>query len=77
MVAEAIRVFEANVADYPESWNVYDSLGEALAEAGRTEEAIHNYRRSLELNPDNRGAVRMLERLRSGAAAQGHPPPGG
>jgi hypothetical protein len=32
--------------------------------AGRTEEAIANYERSLELNPDNTNAVTMLARLR-------------
>jgi predicted Zn-dependent protease len=59
----AVTVFEANVEAYPESFNVYDSLAEALAAAGETEEAIRNYARSLELNPDNTNAIRMLQRL--------------
>jgi hypothetical protein len=33
-------------------------------ERGDKELAITNYERSLELNPDNRNAVRMLRRLR-------------
>jgi hypothetical protein len=69
MVDEAIRVFEANVADYPESWNVHDSLGEALMKAGKSEAAIRSYERSLELNPENAGAERALGRLRSGPHA--------
>jgi CubicO group peptidase (beta-lactamase class C family) len=58
---EAIALFELNVELYPESWNVYDSLGEAQLEKGLREEALANYRRSLELNPENRGARRVLE----------------
>jgi CubicO group peptidase (beta-lactamase class C family) len=59
----AVTVFEVNVEAYPESFNVYDSLAEALAAAGETEEAIRNYARSLELNPGNTNAIRMLQRL--------------
>jgi hypothetical protein len=32
--------------------------------AGRAEEAIANYERSLELNPDNANAVTVLARIR-------------
>jgi len=52
----SIAIFRYNVNRYPESWNVYDSLGEALMNAGKKEEAIRNYKKSLELNPDNEGA---------------------
>jgi tetratricopeptide (TPR) repeat protein len=47
----AIAVFERNVADHPDSWNVHDSLGEALAAAGRTAEAIAHYEHARELAP--------------------------
>ncbi|UCE03329.1 MAG: tetratricopeptide repeat protein [Candidatus Latescibacterota bacterium] len=63
-IEEAIQVFRLNTEAYPESWNTYDSLGEALVEAGRIEEAITNYERSLDLNPENAAAARMLARLR-------------
>lgn len=36
-VTEAVKVFKLNVDLYPDSWNVYDSYGEALAAAGDTE----------------------------------------
>ena len=62
---DAIRVFEQNVADHPGSWNVYDSLGEALAADGQTEQAIKAYERSLELNPKNAGGAEALKRLRA------------
>ena len=63
MVGEAIEVFELNVAAYPEAFNTYDSLGEAYMTAGNNELAVANYRRSLELNPDNTNATAMLARL--------------
>jgi tetratricopeptide (TPR) repeat protein len=64
MTGDAIDIFELNVEAYPEAFNTYDSLGEALMAAGRHDEAIANYERSLELNPDNANAVTMLARLR-------------
>jgi len=63
---EAARVFELNTEVFPESWNTWDSLGEALMEAGDTEAAIANYERSLQLNPNNANAVEMISRMRGG-----------
>jgi CubicO group peptidase (beta-lactamase class C family) len=63
-VKDAIEVFKQNVADHPESWNVYDSLGEAYAADGNKELAIRNYERSLELNPGNAGGREALKKLR-------------
>ncbi len=51
---------------YPDSWNAWDSLGEAAAKAGRNEQAIANYRKSLELNPNNKNGQAMLEKLTKG-----------
>ncbi|HUX06199.1 MAG TPA: tetratricopeptide repeat protein [Acidobacteriota bacterium] len=62
-VAEAIELFKMNVAAFPESANVYDSLGEAYMKHGDTEPAIANYRKSLELNPDNENAKSKLSEL--------------
>jgi CubicO group peptidase (beta-lactamase class C family) len=41
-VEDAIPVLKQNVADYPRSFNVYDSLAEAYAAAGERELAIEN-----------------------------------
>jgi glyoxylase-like metal-dependent hydrolase (beta-lactamase superfamily II) len=59
----AIAVFEINVEHFPNSWNVYDSLGEAYAATGETERAIQLYRRSVEVNPNNTNGVQAIERL--------------
>lgn len=62
-VNEAIEVLNLNVEAYPAAFNTYDSLGEAYMTNGNTELAIKNYRKSLELNPQNTGATQMLKRL--------------
>jgi tetratricopeptide (TPR) repeat protein len=56
MVDRAIEVFERNTRDYPESWNVWDSLGEAYAAQGDNEKAIVNYSKALEMAPDGQKA---------------------
>ncbi|MGH9906168.1 MAG: DUF3471 domain-containing protein [Pyrinomonadaceae bacterium] len=45
--------------------NTYDSLGEAYMVNGDKELAIQNYKKSLELNPQNTNAVDMIKRLES------------
>ncbi len=60
---EAIRIFQLNIETYPQSSNVYDSLGEAYMDDGDKAQAIVNYRKSLQLNPRNYGAIKMLQKL--------------
>ena len=60
---EAVEIFKLNVEAYPQGFNTYDSLGEAYMTSGNNELAIQNYKKSLELNPQNTGAVAMLKRL--------------
>ena len=64
-IKEAIEVFKLNVTLFPDSWNVYDSLGEAYAEGGNKELAIKNYERSIELNPKNDTCKEILKKLKS------------
>lgn len=51
-IDEAIGIFRKNVADHPQSWNTYDSLGEALAARGDKPAAIGQYRKALEMVAD-------------------------
>jgi CubicO group peptidase (beta-lactamase class C family) len=62
-IAEAIAVFKANAEMYPQSANVYDSLGEAYLANGDKSLAGANYKKSLELNPQNQNAVNVLKKL--------------
>jgi len=61
---EAIEVFKLNVTLFPDSWNAYDSLGEAYTEEGNKDLAIKNYERSIELNPKNDAGKEMLKKLK-------------
>ncbi|HEX7316808.1 MAG TPA: serine hydrolase [Pyrinomonadaceae bacterium] len=60
---ESIAVFSLNAELYPQSFNVYDSLADAYTETGDKALAIKNYRRALELNPQNKNATEMLKKL--------------
>lgn len=62
-IKEAIEIFKLNVAVYPEGFNTYDSLGEAYLANNERELAIMNYRKSLELNPQNTNATDVLKRI--------------
>ena len=60
---EAIALLKLNVEFYPQSSNTYDSLAEAYMNAGEKDLAITNYKKSLELNPQNANAREMLKKL--------------
>ena len=59
--ADAIEVFKINVALYPESDNVYDSLGEGYLKSGDSLQAYENYKMALELDNGNRRAKRYID----------------
>jgi len=59
----ATVIFEINRNEFPASFNVYDSYGEALMNAGNNKDAIPHYKKSLELNPGNTNAIDMLAKM--------------
>ena len=61
--ADAIAIFKLNVEEYPKAANVYDSLAEAYEKAGQKQLAIENYRKSVELNPQNQNGKDKLKAL--------------
>jgi tetratricopeptide (TPR) repeat protein len=65
-IPEAIVIFEVNARTHPNSWNAYDSLGEAYANARDKQRALDAYRKSVELNPENTNAKRTIEQIESG-----------
>ncbi len=60
---KAIKLFELNVKLFPKSSNAYDSLGEAYMKSKQKDLATKNYKKSLELNPKNDNAAKMLKKL--------------
>jgi len=70
---EAIAIFRQNVAKYPASWNTYDSLAEALAQAGQKAEAVTNYQKARSMVRDDTNRTRIdgiLAGLGTAPAAQ-------
>lgn len=61
--SEAIEVLKLAIEALPKAFNLYDSLGEAYLKIGDKMNAIENFKRSLELNPNNDNAKKMLEQL--------------
>lgn len=62
-LAEALKIFEWNAKLFPNSWNAFDSLGDVYAKNNNREKALVAYRKSLELNPDNTHATKMINTL--------------
>lgn len=54
--ALSLAAFTLNVELFPDSANAHDSLGEAYRSAGRIEDAIKHYERSIELDPESENA---------------------
>jgi len=63
-IMEAIEIFKLNVEEYPESGNVYDSLGEAYMVDGNHKLAIENYEKSIEIDPENTNGIKILKKLK-------------
>ena len=48
---DAIKIFKLNIKRFPDSWNTYDSLGEALGNKGDIKGAKKNYEKAYEMAP--------------------------
>ena len=60
---QGINVFLLALHLYPKSANLYDSLAEAYFQNNDAKNAILNYKKSLELNPENQNAIDKLKEL--------------
>lgn len=58
----AIEVFELNTRLFPEAYNTWRSLGEALMNAGDTAGAVRSYRKAGQLEPTQADAAPTLRR---------------
>lgn len=62
-VSEALTVFTLNAESFPNSYNVYDSRGEAYMKLGDKAAAIRDYKKSVELNTKNTNGFAKLKEL--------------
>jgi len=60
---DAVEIFKYNVEKYPNSGNAYDSLGEAYLAYGNKQLAKENYKKAVEINPENTNAIEILRKL--------------
>lgn len=60
----AVEIFKLNIRLFPNNPNGYDSLGEAYMLKGVKDLAIQNYKKVLEMDPENENAKKMLEKLK-------------
>ena len=59
----ALQLLKLNADLYPNSYNVYDSLGEVYMNVGNTLNAKSNYEKALEMNPSCETAKKALKKL--------------
>lgn len=60
---DAIKIFQLLISEFPNSANAYDSIGEAYYLNGNTDLALLNYKKSVELNPTNSNAEKMIKKI--------------
>ena len=60
---EAIIVLTKALSIFPKDANLYDSLGEVYLKSGNREKAAENYRKSLDLDPGNGNAKKILREI--------------
>ena len=61
---QAIIAFTLNTDSFPESWYNYNKLGEIYSKLGKHQLARDYYAKSLEINPDDDQAKKMLASLK-------------
>jgi tetratricopeptide (TPR) repeat protein len=61
---EAINIFKLNVLLFPNVSNVYDSLAEAYEKSGDKDNAMKNFLKALELDPQAENAMKKVREMR-------------
>jgi len=62
-VTNALEILKLNASLYPESVVACNGLGEAYLKTGHIELAAVNYKKLMELNPDNRNSKAILDQI--------------
>ena len=61
---DALAMFEKNVKDHSDSWNVYDSLAECQEKRGDVKQAVKNYEQALKRVNDDVNRKRITATLK-------------
>jgi predicted alpha/beta superfamily hydrolase len=61
---KALSYFALNIKNYPNSSNVYDSMGDALLAKGEKAKAKAEFAKAVEIDPTNDGSRAKLEKLK-------------
>ena len=62
---EAIEIFKLNISLHPDSSDIHVSLGDAYEKSGQKDLAISNYKKALEIDPENKDAAEHLKTLQT------------
>jgi dienelactone hydrolase len=62
-LTSSVEILRLNAELHGDSWNAFDSLGEAYAQVGNKAMAVDSFRKSLAMNPNNTNAVTWLKQL--------------
>jgi len=60
---KALKLFQLNSVNYPNSSNAFDSLGEAYLTNGDNRKALENYKKALTLNPKSKILKQIIKEL--------------
>lgn len=61
---DAIKILEFDLSEYPDSYYLYDGLGEVYWKKGDPENSIKFYEKSLEIEPANTNATYMINLIK-------------
>ena len=64
---EAAEIFGLNATNFPQMWEVWDSLGDGHLAGKQNDKAIAAYQKSLDLNQNNTNATNAIASLRTAA----------
>jgi predicted alpha/beta superfamily hydrolase len=62
-IDEAIKFFELNAKNYPESFTVFDSLGDGYSAKKDNAKAIKAYKKAIDINPKSMETIKKLKTL--------------
>jgi tetratricopeptide (TPR) repeat protein len=64
MTEQALSVLELSCREFPESAPAFETLADLFLKAGKVDQALQNYEKSLELNPGNEDLKKKLSDLK-------------